>query len=267
MFSEIWTRWEKIIFLPVVAAILTGAPMIAQAAQQPETQQDHLQATMLHWESPARIRRAGHISSDHGDLLIDKGGVEFRTGHARTWHWDFGEIRTAFIAPHRLVLGTYINRSLHQPGQREFRFDLTQTLPPAVAAGIAEAIARPSQNADPDSERQAIAIIPARHREFSSGTNGVLRFWQDGIDYVTTTRKDSRSWRWADLQTLSNPDPYHLFVFGYRDTYTFDLKAPVSRKLLDWASDQMFKHNESVEPLAAATSNGSETSTSGDQHE
>jgi len=267
MFSEIWIRCVKFMFLPVVAVILTGAPVSAQAPQQTATRQDHPQLTVLHWESPASTRRADFIFNEHGNLLIDRNGVEFRAGNASSWHWAFGEIQTIFIAPHRLVLKTYINRSLHRPGQREYRFDLAQTLPPTVAASIAEAVARPSQNADPDPNRQAIAIIPARHRAFSSGTNGVLRFWVGGIDYVTTSREDSRSWRWADLQTLSDPDPYHLFIFGYRDTYTFDLKAPISGRLLDWASDQMFTHNESVEEPVAADSNKPESPASGDQHE
>lgn len=267
MFSEIRTRCERVTLLPIIAITLTGLAANAQTVPQTTVQQEPLRAISLHWESPAHIRRAHLISSDHGNLSIDQDGVEFRAGNGRKRQWAFAEIRTAFIARHRLVLGTYINRSLHRPGQREFRFDLTQALPPSVAASIAEAIARPSQNADPDPSAPAIAVVPVRHRGFSSGTNGVLRFRKGGIDYVTTTRGDSRSWRWADLQTLSDPDPYHLFVFGYRDTYTFDLKAPASRKLLDWASDQMFRQNESVEVPAAATSNRSEISASGDDHE
>ena len=267
MFSEIWIRCARIMLLPVIAVTLTGVPVSAQAVLPATSNQDRPPASSLHWESPARIRRAGFISSDHGNLLIDKDGVEFRAGNAHSRHWAFGEIHTAFIAPHRLVLKTYINRSLHRPGQREYRFHLTQTLPPAVAARIAEAIARPSQNADPDPNTPAIAVVPVRHRGFASGTNGVLRFRQSGIDYVTTNRGDSRSWRWADLQTLSDSDPYHLFVFGYRDTYTFDLKEPLSRKLLDWAADRIFVHNESVEAPAIATSSRSENSASGDHHE
>lgn len=260
MFSEIWTHCERVMLLPVIAATLIGVPVSAHAAQQATAQQDHTLVASLHWESPARIRRTDFISSDHGNLLIDKNGVEFRAGNDRRWHWSFGEIHTVFIAPHRLVLRTYVNRSMHRPGQREYRFELTQTLPSDVAASIAEAVAQPSQNAVPDPNAPALAIIPVRHRAFSSGTNGVLRFRQGGIDYVTTTREDSRSWRWADLQTLSDPDPYHLFLFGYRDTYTFDLKAPVSRKLLDRATDEIFRHNESADEPAVS-------GTTGERHE
>ncbi|MFP5227548.1 MAG: hypothetical protein ACLGXA_07940 [Acidobacteriota bacterium] len=213
------------------------------------------------------MHRADFIPGDHGTLLIDPTGVEFRAANDHSLRWTFGEIRTVFIAPHRLVVETYLNRSLHRPGERRYRFDFTQALPPAVAANVAEAVGRPSQNADPEADAPALATIPVRHRAFTSGTNGVLRFRQDGIDYVTTSREDSRSWRWADLQTLSDPDPYHLFVFGYRDTFTFDLKAPLSRKLLDQAADEIFTHNGPASGPVGTAPNGPESGAAGDHHE
>ena len=57
------------------------------------------------------------------------------------------------------------------------------------------------------------------------------------------------------LQTLSDPDAYHLFVFGFRDTYTFDLKAPLSRKVFDWATDEIYQHTESADEPGASIPN------------
>ncbi|HUZ95961.1 MAG TPA: hypothetical protein VMU57_13720, partial [Edaphobacter sp.] len=105
----------------------------------------------------------------------------------------------------------------HLPGVERFRFHLDRAVPPEVAAELARDAQRPSQNAVPNPASQGI-VIPAHHRTLTGGTNGTLRFRDGGIDYVTNAAGDSRSWRWADLQTLSNPDPYHLLIFGYRDT-------------------------------------------------
>ncbi len=267
MFTELWTRKTRTFLLPMIAVTLSAISMSAQVPQQPGGRQDHPATASFHWESPARMHRANLIPGDHGTLLIDQTGVEFRAAHGHSLRWTFGEIRTVFIAPHRLVVETYLNRSLHRPGERKYRFDLVQPLPPALASSLAEGVQRPSQDADPEANAPALATIPVRHRAFASGTNGVLRFRQDGIDYVTASREDSRSWRWADLQTLSDPDPYHLSIFGYRDTYTFDLKAPLSRKLLDWAADQIFMHNESVNGSVVAAPNGSESDSAGDHRE
>ena len=257
MFSRIWTRCMKIILLPALAVVLSGIPMVAHAAQQPAERQDHLAMAPLHWESAARMHKTYLLGKDHGTLAVDAGGIEFRMANGRSLKWAFGDIHTVFIAPRRLVLETYLNRSLHRPGEREYRFDLTQTLPPAVAAGVADAVARPSQNADPDPHAAAIVTIPVRHRTLTGGTNGVLRFRKEGIDYVAGAAGDSRSWRWADLQTLSDPDAYHLFVFGFRDTYTFDLKAPLSRKVFDWATDEIYQHTESADEPGASIPNQS----------
>ena len=267
MFSGVWTRYKSVILLLAIAITLSGIPMAAQAARQPASPPDHPVAASLHWESPARMHCAAFAPSTHGTLLIDGNGVEFRGENKRSQRWAFNEIRTVFIAPHRLTLKTYLNRSLHRPGERTYRFSLAQAIPPAVAARFAGAVARPSQNADPDPDAPAIATIPARHRAIASGTNGVLRIWQDGIDYVTSSKDDSRSWRWTDLQTVSKPDPYHLFVFGYRDTYTFDLKAPLSGKLLDWASDEIFAHSESPNGPTVTTTRETEPGAAGGRHE
>jgi hypothetical protein len=188
-----------------------------------------------------------------GTLAVDASGVTFRSGNGREQKWPLTDIRTAFVAPHRMVIETYENRSLHRPGERRYEFDLAQAMPAAVAAGLAADLARPLQNSVPDSEAPAIATIPAHHRALAGGTNGVLRFRQDGIDYVTSSKEDSRSWRWTDLETLSSPDPYHLFVFGYRDTYTFDLKAPLTRALFDRATDAIYAHNVSIPVYAPGT--------------
>jgi hypothetical protein len=267
MFSGFWIRKTRTFLLPTIAATLSAISIPAQAPQQPGERQDHPASASFHWESSARIHRVYLIPGEHGTLLIDQTGVEFHAANGHNLRWTFGEIRTVFIAPHRLVVETYLNRSLHQPGERKYRFDFTQSLPPDVAGSVAQAIGRPSQDADPAADAPAFATIPVHHRGFASGTNGVLRFRKDGIDYVTASQGDSRSWRWADLQTLSDPDPYHLFVFGYRDTYTFDLKAPLSRKLLDSATDEIFTHNEPINGPVVTAPNGSESSAVGSHYE
>lgn len=264
MLSEIRTLCEKKAILPMTAAMLAWLSLNAQTAPKPVGRPGEAQAATLHWETAARLRRDGLFRSAHGTLIFTPNGVEFRAGKHTSQHWRFEEIRTAFLAPHRLVLKTYLNRSLHRPGDREYKFALTQPLPPDVAASVADAIGRPSRNADPDPGLAAIAVVPVRHRTLTSGTNGVLRFCRGGMEYVTAARDDSRSWRWADLQTLSSPDRYHLLVFGFRDTYTFDLKEPLSYKLVDWASDQVFREDEPAGGPDIGVASGA---AAGDRHE
>lgn len=98
---------------------------------------------------------------------------------------------------------------------------------------MAQLVSKPVINGDPASEVQSFASIAARHRTLTDGTNGTLRFHDNGIDYVMAGGQGGRSWRWADIQTLANPDLYHFRVGGYRETFEFELKQPMSRELFD----------------------------------
>ena len=61
-----------------------------------------------------------------------------------------------------------------------------------------------------------------------------------GIDYVTESGRDSRTWRWGDIQTIANPNPYELRLTGYRETVEFDLKQPLSRELFERMWDHLY---------------------------
>jgi hypothetical protein len=219
-----WQVWPVL----VLAASLSPC-LLAQSA---EIVQDRQQAASERrspsWQSPAKLRRA--VGSEKGDLLVGANGIEFRSGKGQTLKLPYLEVQTFHLSPHSLVIETYQNRKKHMPGVERLRFEMTESVSPQVAADLAKEVQRPSQNAVPDPAAQGI-VIPAHHRSLAGGTNGILRFRDGGIDYVTGAPDDSRSWRWADLQTLSSPDPYHLLAFGYRDTYSFDLKELLPQSL------------------------------------
>src|SRR6266567_2962830 len=179
------------------------------------------------WESAAKLHH--FAGKEKGDLSINVDGIEFRPLKAAPIKIPYLEVQTFQLTNHSLSIKTYENRKMRL-GVVQYRFDLVQAVPPSVGAELARQVRRPSQNTLPNPGSQA-AVIAAHHRTGTGGTNGVLRFHEDGIDYVSSASGDSRSWRWADLQTLSAPDPYHLLVFGYRDTYTFDLKEILPQSL------------------------------------
>jgi hypothetical protein len=141
------------------------------------------------------------------------------------------------ISAHQLVLTSYENRHHHEPGDRRYRFELQTELPPQLAQDTARWLGKPSRNADPNQRAESFATIPAKHRTRFGGSNGELRSGVDGIVFITAAAGDARAWRWADIQTIANPDPYHFRVAGYLETYEFELKQPMSPQLFDrlWA--------------------------------
>ena len=219
-----WQVWPVL----VLAASLSPCLLAQSAEIVQDPQQAASERRSPSWQSPAKLRRA--VGSEKGDLLVGANGIEFRSGKGQTLKLSYLEMQTFHLSPHSLVIETYQNRKKHMPGVERLRFEMTESVSPQVAADLAKEVQRPSQNAVPDPAAQGI-VIPAHHRSLAGGTNGILRFRDGGIDYVTGAPDDSRSWRWADLQTLSSPDPYHLLAFGYRDTYSFDLKELLPQSL------------------------------------
>ena len=219
-----WQVWPVL----VLAASLSPCLLAQSAEIVQDPQHAASERRSPSWQSPAKLRRA--VGSKKGDLLVGANGIEFRSGKGQTLKLSYLEMQTFHLSPHSLVIETYQNRKKHMPGVERLRFEMTESVSPQVAADLTKEVQRPSQNAVPDPTAQGI-VIPAHHRSLAGGTNGILRFRDGGIDYVTGAPDDSRSWRWADLQTLSSPDPYHLLAFGYRDTYSFDLKELLPQSL------------------------------------
>jgi hypothetical protein len=250
----------------VLSAILPVCVPKAVAHNPQDRDQASAKQIVIPWESPARLHQS--IGTDKGNLKIGEQGIEFRSQKGRTDKWPFIEVQTFRLSPNALTIETYQNRHHHLPGMRRYRFDLDQAVPPTLAGELSILILRPSQNAVPDPASPAIAF-PAHHRTFTGGTNGTLRLSDNGIEYVTTARGDSRNWRWDDLQTLSDPDPFQLLVFGYRDTYSFDLKEPLPRSTFYRLVDALDGHSaaDSGQKPIPQSPNIGEKPASGGRHE
>lgn len=193
--------------------------------------------TIRRWQSPARLHH--QITTAPGVLIFDPRGIHFQPSKGAPLDWTFIEVQTFYLTPRELRLKTYTNRGWRLPGVKTFWFTLASEIPAPVAAELAACVGKPSRNADPDRSLPAFAKIRARHPTLLGGSNGVLRFRQDGIDYVAAGT-DSRSWRWADIQTIASPDLYHFQVDGYRETFNFELKAPMPQALFDRLWDYIY---------------------------
>jgi hypothetical protein len=206
-----------------------------------------LKRSVSAWRSAARLHRGldrvnPFAKPIAGALSIDAEGIQF-TSKKFSRRWFFIDIHTFDLSDHDLTLTTYQNRHWHEPGEQRFHFTLSDSVPPDLAAGLVERVDRPSRNADPESEVASNSSLPVHHRALFGGSNGVLRFGNNGIDYLTEQSGDSRSWRWTDIQTVSSADRYHIIVFGYRDTYSFELKQPVPEGLMDRITDEVYARN------------------------
>jgi hypothetical protein len=206
-----------------------------------------LPASSIQWKTPAHYRQMLHRPVS-GTLAIDDTGVAFQSpGFSRRWSYE--EIRTFELTGDRdLTIQDYENRHWPAPGERTFRFVLKQPMPPGVSAGLTARVGRPVINGNPIPEAAAIVELPAHRRERIGGSNGTLRFRQEGIDYVATDARGSRSWRWSDIQTIASPNAWEFRVTGYREIAAFDLKKPLSRGLFDRLWNILYAEDLHVAP-------------------
>jgi hypothetical protein len=144
------------------------------------------------------------------------------------------------LSAREFTLISYQSRHWHEPGDRRFHFTLAQPIPPNVASELTTRVARPVRNGDPPPMAAATAEIPAHRRAFSGGSNGIIRLRTDGIDYVTKDGRDARSWRWDDIETIANPNPWELRIGGFREIAEFDLKQPMPRELFERMWDRLY---------------------------
>ena len=205
-------------------------------------------AQAQNWQTSAKWHRALK-KAEAGTLMLDAEGVEFRSPKFRR-RWKYIDVHTFNLSSRELTLLTYENRHWHEPGERPFRFTLTEPMPFEIAAQFTERVGRPVRNGEPIASAAVIQEIPAHHRVWTGGSNGMLRLKEDGIDYVTETEntRDSHSWRWSDIQTLASPNPYEFRVTAFREIAEFDLKQPLARAVFEKLWDRLYAGGLNLSP-------------------
>jgi len=190
------------------------------------------------WQAPANWHRL--LKKDvPGSLVLDDTGVEFRSPKFNR-RWAYIDIHSFDLSARELTLDSYQNRPWHAPGEQRYQFTLSEPMPPEIAAQLTDRVGKPVRNGVPLQRVAALSEISAHRRAWSGGSNGTLRLKDTGIDYVTESGRDSRTWRWADIQTVANPNPYELRVTGYRETVEFDLKQPLARVVFEQMWDRLY---------------------------
>ncbi|HYL34777.1 MAG TPA: hypothetical protein VEV17_02560 [Bryobacteraceae bacterium] len=220
------------IYVNISALALLGGMLVPHGAALASSGQSG------HWQAPAQWHRLLKKAVP-GTLALDDEGVEFRSAKFNQ-RWAYVDIHSFDLSARELTLTSYQNRPWHEPGERSFHFTWSEPMPAGMAVQFSEKVGKPVRNEVPLASVAALSEIPAHHRMWSGGSNGTLRLKESGIDYVTENGRDSRTWRWADIQTIANPTPYEFRVTAYREIVEFDLKQPLSRALFERMWDYLY---------------------------
>ena len=189
------------------------AVLLAAAPTAFGQQEFHYQAWHGH-SRPPHIKKSG----GKGTLTITGTGVSFEeAGNAKhVWHWAYVDIQQLEISPKTLRVLTYTDNRWKLGADREYRFDLTggETFTDAYAF-LKDRLDQRFVAALPDEAIKTAWEIPVKHLLRFGGSQGVLSFGEDRAVYTADKKDDSRTWRYPDIENVSNNGPYQLTITTY----------------------------------------------------
>ncbi|MGA3017136.1 MAG: hypothetical protein ABSF62_08455 [Bryobacteraceae bacterium] len=221
-----------------ISAFLTGLALLAPAAFA--QQEFRYQAWHGH-SRPPHIKKAGNM----GTLTITDAGVSFeetyqdgkKPEHPHAWRWAYQDIQQLRMGPTSLTVLTYQDNKWKLGADREYRFDLVsdktfedpyQFLKGRLDQRFVAEI--------PDRISAVLWEIPVKHLLRFSGDEGVLQVGPDEIVYRSAKKSESRTWRYQDIENVSNSGPFQLTIttferakmhYGDRKGFNFELKQPL----------------------------------------
>ena len=183
-----------------------------------------------------RVKHDHILGSCEGRLSATDREIQYEATdgkHSRTWAYiDIQKLDVA--SPTRLVLKTFESQSWKKlEKDKVFDFSLIEgKVTPEQQEFLRAKLSRPMV-ARLVEKGETSTLLPVRHRHSLGGCEGQLSVEGDRLIYLTDHASDNRAWKLRDIETIGSPDPYHLRVTTYNETFTFDLKSPLDSKIYD----------------------------------
>ncbi len=187
-----------------------------------------------------------HMGKDcRGTLKITPGGVEYKASRAKDSRtWKFDEIRTLEVkSPTEISVVTYEDQKRWFGKDKVFEFTLLdKKATPGLGAFLLSRVKRPMELAVIPEEGATPAFqIPVKHLHTVVGALGVLRIYADRIVFQSSKTGDSRYWRLADIERVSQPDRFRFQIVSYvpkaggpTEAYNFQLMDDLPKGVLDY---------------------------------
>jgi hypothetical protein len=209
-----------------------------------------LLATATAWSETFQVEHSHSWRSCKGKLVFGDTTVEYLAGkkeHSRSWNYE--DIQQLAIAPGRISILTFNARKSEFGADQAFNFKLLSgELSDQFRMEISRKLTRPIVSAILPAKIDARFSIPARHRLFLKGTQGILEFGEETIAYRSNESGDSKIWRYDELLSMGSTGPFQLRLgalqktggeYGEEKNYVFDLKRRMTSAEYDFIWDKI----------------------------
>jgi hypothetical protein len=220
-------RTEKRTGIVAVLALAIAPALFAQTELRFEVRHDH-------W------RKYGA-----GALVVSERGVSFQelTKKQQVKHafkLDYQDIQELRLSADKLTLVTYTDRKWLLGVDKEYEFTLTpgQSFS-EVYTLLKDRLDQRFVAAVADEQIQPLWEVPVKLLGRVTGSEGFLEVGADHIVYKTTKKGQSRTWRYADIENISDSGPFQLTLttyerakthYGNLKGFNFQLKQALDEK-------------------------------------
>lgn len=160
-----------------------------------------------------------------------------------SFRFDYQDIQELWVSPDKLVLVTYKDRKWLLGIDKEFEFFLPKgkSFEDAFAV-LKDKLDRRFVAAMADPQPNALWALPVKLLGTIKGSEGLLQVGPDRIVYKTDSPRQSRTWRYQDIENVSTSDRYQLTLttyerakthYGNMKGFNFQLKQPLDEKRFD----------------------------------
>jgi hypothetical protein len=172
-----------------------------------------------------------------GKIEINGEGIAFvadKEEESRTWKYEDIQYFDRISGKEFTIL-SYEDNPVLLGRDKQYHFLITEgELTTEIFNRIRERLKKPATNREFPNVVNARYELPVKHLHKFGGCEGILKFTEDEIFYVTDYKKDAREWRLStDIQSVWSSDRYRLEIhvfdnnrreFSRTRVYKFDLK-------------------------------------------
>ncbi|HZT33241.1 MAG TPA: hypothetical protein VFA33_25355 [Bryobacteraceae bacterium] len=157
-----------------------------------------------------------------GVMVVDQNGITFHGAKKHSWSWRYQDIQELKLGPGSLHLLSYRDRRLHAGADQAY--DFTGAIPSGLYTFWRDRLDQRFVAEVADGAVRPLWEIPVKHLGRITGTEGILKIGEDRIVYATPQKNDSRTWRFQDIDHISNSGPFRLTIATLEETFNFQLK-------------------------------------------
>ena len=181
-----------------------------------------------------------------GTMTVDETGVSFTGAKKHVWSWKYEDIQQLRLAPESVYILTYKDSKLRLGEDRAYTFTgkipaeelyalLADRMDQRFVAAVGQAIGLPTWS------------LPVKHLRPIVGSEGTLEFGADAIVYSTPAKAESRTWRYADIESIASSGPFDLTITTLEKSFNFQLKQPITEARYNQLWLQIEKKNGRIQ--------------------